>query len=261
MYKNYIVLFIITFFSFFSVSAQTISQLDAESVFKEYQANGTFVLFDLQKNNYAVYNLMRARTAYLPASTFKILNSLIGLEVKAVKDTAEIIKWDGVKRQFPDWNKDHSMKTAFKASCVPFYQEVARRIGEKRMQAFVTKANYGNKIIAGGIDQFWLTGGLRITTFQQIDVLRRLYENKLPFTVQNQEIVKDMMIYEKTENYTIRAKTGWAFEANLGWWVGYVETGNKIYFFAMNMDIVSMEEAAKRIPLTKAILKKAGILW
>lgn len=64
--------------------------------------------------------------------------------------------------------------------------------------------------------------------------IRKLYEEKLPFSKRNMEIVKRVMISEVTDNFTIRAKTGWTRENNIntGWWVGYLETNNNTYFFA-----------------------------
>ncbi|MCB1718370.1 MAG: class D beta-lactamase, partial [Candidatus Competibacteraceae bacterium] len=118
---------------------------------------------------------------FLPASTFKILNSLIALEVGAVADVDEELAWDGVDRGWTEWNRDHSMRTAIRVSAVWFYQELARRVGAERMRELVAKAGYGNRDVAGAIDTFWLDGAIRITPREQVAFLERLYRGDLPF--------------------------------------------------------------------------------
>jgi len=233
---------------------------ELKKFFDEAKVNGCFLLYDLQAEKYIGYNLKRAKKPFLPASTFKILNSIIALETGVVKNENEIIKWDGMKRQFEVWNKDYSMKDAFAASTVWFYQEIARRIGHDKMQKFVNSAKYGNQNINGGIDQFWLTGDLRISAKEEIDFLVKFHKYKLPFSRKTINTVKEISINEKTDKYILRAKTGWAFEAKLGWWVGYIERDHGVYFFALNIDIAKDEDAAKRIPLTKSILRELRII-
>ncbi len=226
--------------------------------FQKEGVKGTFLLYDIKQNGYLVYNSQRAKSPFVPASTFKIFNSLVALETGVVRDENEVIKWDGVKRDFPQWNKDQTMRTAIKDSVVWFYQELARRIGQQRMQRYINIANYGNRDISGGIDHFWLDGGLRITPKEQIDFLVKLQQNKLPFSQRSIKIVKDIIINEKTSDYVLRGKTGW--EKQVGWYVGYLERGSDVYFFATNMDIANPEDAKARIAITKSILQDLGLI-
>jgi len=236
-----------------------ITQFQIDSIFTANKVNGTLVLHDLKNQKNYVHNNARANKGFLPASTFKIPNSLIGLETKAVKDENEIIKWDGVVRSFESWNKDHSMKTAIKVSCLPFYQEIAKRIGKTRMQQWVNKINYGNKNITENIDDFWLVGNLRITAFEQIDFLKKLYENKLPFSENTLKVVKEILILEQTEKYTLSGKTGWASKEKIGSWVGYLEANNNVYFLAMNIDMPDDSYLSKRLLIAKAVFKTAKL--
>jgi beta-lactamase class D len=142
---------------------------------------------------------------------------------------------------------------------------MARRIGQGPMQHYVDVANYGNRNIAGGLDHFWLDGMLRITAKDQIDLLVKLYRNQLPFSARAISIVKDILINEKADNYTLRAKTGWVGLGDrsvpqIGWWVGYVERGTRAYFFAMNIDIKKDEDAAARMTITRNILHEMKII-
>lgn len=239
-----------------------ISQKDFKRIFDEHGVHGTFLVYDMQKNTHTAFNEKRTRTPFLPASTFKVPNSLIILESGTVKDENEIIKWDGVKRFYDKWNADHDLKSALKYSAVWVYQELARRVGMKKMQHWLDKINYGNRKIAGEIDTFWLEGGLRITAHQQIDFLKKLYTNRLPFSQRSMDIVKEILIVEKTDAYTLRAKTGWAarVKPQIGWYVGWLERGDEIYLFAMNIDVLKNEDTKARYAITKKVFQTMGLM-
>ena len=151
---------------------------------------GTFVGYKVDEDLVIASDKDRSGQAMLPASTFKIPNSVIALETGVVGDPdKDIFKWDGVVRSIEAWNRDHTLRSAIAASAVPVYQEIARRIGADRMQKFVDLFGYGNRDIGGGIDQFWLTGNLRISPIQQIDFVDRLRRGKLPVSKRSQELV------------------------------------------------------------------------
>jgi beta-lactamase class D len=259
--KFYIVLVLFVVSSIYPQKVE--ENKDLKKYFDEYGHEGCFVLYDLKKDSYIKYNLQRCAEEFIPASTFKIFNSLVGLETGAVKDEFEIFKWDSVNRFYNSWNQDLDMVNAFKYSGVWYYQELARRIGEKQMQHYISLNQYGNQNISGGIDMFWLDGGLRISADEQIEMLKKLYHNKLEFSQRSMDIVKRIMIYDKTDEYTIRAKTGWALriEDQVGWFVGYVEKSSDIYFFAINLESKKPEEGfISRKEITFKILKELGIL-
>lgn len=241
--------------------------------FRELGVTGSILIEDLKhdplrglRQRTYQHNPQRNSTAFLPASTFKILNSLISLETGVISDELQILTWDGIQRQIPAWNRDLNMREAIKLSAVWFYQVLARRVGYDRMQKWVTQVGYGNSKIGSkeDIDKFWLQGELRITPQAQIQFLRRLYKNELPFSQRSLSIVKDILIVEKTPDYTIRAKTGWVgFEGGkpeIGWYVGYLEKGDNPYFFATNIDIQNPKDASARIELTRRCFRDLGLL-
>ncbi|HKB86194.1 MAG TPA: penicillin-binding transpeptidase domain-containing protein, partial [Ignavibacteriaceae bacterium] len=139
--------------------------------YDNHKVTGCIVIYELNENKYVIYNKERCDQRFLPASTFKILNSLIALETGVIKDENEIIPWDSVARQFDKWNSDQTLRTAIKYSAVWAYQELARRIGQERMQHFVDTVRYGNCNIGGGIDHFWLDGALQISPIEQVEFL------------------------------------------------------------------------------------------
>lgn len=235
-----------------------------EAHFDAWDAEGAFVLYDLRQDRYLRYNPGRCATRYLPASTFKIFNALVALETGVLADAEVVIPWDGVERGYDAWNRDHNLRTAFGVSAVWFYQEVARRVGAERMRAFVAQERYGNADIGGGIDRFWLDGALRISADEQVAFLRRLYEGNLPaFSPGTVATVKDIMKMEEGDGYTLRGKTGWAvYEGvNYGWLVGYVEKGDDVFFFAMQLESPDpdFDMVAARNAITYGILAELGI--
>ncbi|WP_148215780.1 class D beta-lactamase [Acaryochloris marina] len=230
--------------------------------FQDLKVNGSILIYDLKRNRTYQHNPARNTQPFLPASTFKILNSLIALETGVIANDLAILTWDGVERSFPTWNRDLNLQTAFKVSAVWFYQVLARRIGFQRMQQWVTKVGYGNQSIgkADEIDTFWLTGDLRISPTEQIQFLQRLYRNELPFSESAIATVKQIMIVEQTPEYTIRAKTGWALQPGIGWYVGYVEQNDNVYFFATNLDIGDQKDLPARAEVTRRSLKALNLL-
>jgi beta-lactamase class D len=211
----------------------TVIREDFKKYYDQYKVQGSFVLYDSNHDKYIVYHPGQLSQSFTPASTFKICNSLIGLETGVIKDENFIIPWDKVVRN-PVWDQDHDLKTAFKNSTVWYYQELARRVGGEKMKFFLDKTKYGNADTTGGIDKFWLEGGLRISPMQQIDFLKRLHQNNLPFSQRSMDIVKNIMIRKDTLDYVLRAKFGWGGQESkdIGWYVGYIIKKDQVYFFA-----------------------------
>jgi beta-lactamase class D len=233
--------------------------------FADAGTDGTFVGYLIDDYKIIASDKDRSGEAKLPASTFKIPNSLIALETGVVEDPdKDVFKWDGVKRAIEAWNKDHTMRTAIAASAVPVYQEIARRIGEGRMQKYVDLFEYGNRNIGGGIDQFWLTGDLRIDPVQQVDFVDRLRRGALPISKRSQQLVRDILPVTKVGEAVIRAKSGLlgaeVGKPSLGWMVGWSEKGSAQTVFALNLDVREPRHIADRMTLTQACLADIGAI-
>lgn len=235
---------------------------DWEKYFTKYKAEGTFMLFDNSQGTFQVYNIDRARQQFTPASTFKIFNSLVGLQSGVITDTSMVIKWDGITRE-PGWNEDLSMNRAFKASAVPYYQEVARRITKPVMQKWLDSVKYGNMKISR-IDTFWLDNSLLISPDEELGFVKKLYFDQLPFTKTAMEAVRSVMLQEKTDKYMLSYKTGWGQlgKKNIGWIVGWVEENKHPTFFVLNMESEDPKFDMTHISLDvmRQILLDAGYL-
>lgn len=238
--------------------------------FDENHLTGCFAIMDNGTGEFTVYNLPRYRdSAYLPASTFKIVNSLIGLQTGRITSDSMVIPWDGVTRRVADWNKDLNMYSAFQVSSLPYYQEVARRIGKDTMQFWLDSLHYGSGKkdtlckITGPIDSFWINNTLKITPDENLGLVKKLYFNELPFFKLYQEKVKQAMLFENNANYKLAYKTGWGFtEQNhsLGWIVGWIEENNHPYFFVLNVESpdADYDMRTARMKILKDILKQMG---
>jgi len=237
--------------------------------FDDNKVDGCFTLLNNADGKVTVYNMALDTQRFLPASTFKIVNSLIGLQTGKIVNDTMMIKWDGKVRIFPggdtakDWNKDMGMTEAFKVSCLPYYQEVARRIGKDTMRAWIDSIGYGNKNINGPVDSFWINNTLKISPDEQLGLVKRLYFDQLPFRKSVHEMVRNVMMQEDNTAYKLSYKTGWGFDEqknNIGWQVGWIEENNHVYFFVTFVKAgpgyVDMRAIRKNI--TTGILKQLG---
>lgn len=226
---------------------------------------GTILIYDTRANESMAGHVERIDRQLIPASTFKILNSLIALETGVVADANTVLKWDGVVRERTELNRDLDLATAFRLSAVPQFQELARRIGLERMQRYVDAVGYGNRDLSGGVDRFWLSGGLRISPREQVELLARLYRGDLPFSERSMATVKAIMALEPPATPLIRAKTGWAVlpeRANVGWWVGWVDGPDGAHVFATALEAESPGPAflPARQAVTREVLTQLGVL-
>jgi beta-lactamase class D len=231
--------------------------------FEAAGVGGTIVVVDERNGGRWVSNAERARTRFLPASTFKISHALFALDAGVVRDEFQMFEWDRTERPIQGWNADQDLRSSMRHSVVWVYEEIARAIGEERERQYLRRIDYGNADPSGGIERFWLDGALRISAEEQVRFLQRLYRNALPFEVEHQRLVKDVIIVEAGRDWILRAKTGWRarVEPQVGWWVGWVERPDGAVFFALNIDMPNgAADLAKREGIARAILRSIDAL-
>jgi beta-lactamase class D len=219
--------------------SSAIYRQDLQQILDSVQVKGSVLVYDPQSKRSWSNDFSRCNLGFLPASTFKIVNSIIALETGVVENDSTLFSWNGEKRRLPVWEQDLIFRDAFQVSCVPCYQEIARKIGVRRMKEFLDKLDYGNMVVdSGNIDIFWLEGDSRISMNQQLVFLERLYNAELPVSERTIRIIKRMMILEKNTGYTFSGKTGWAVRNgnNTGWFVGYLEKNNQVYYIVTNIE-------------------------
>jgi len=155
---------------------------EVAAIFAGAAVDGAFVLRNADSNECMGFNRVRAEKRFVPASTFKIANALIGLATGAVASVDDILPYTGPAQPFiAEWKKDMGLREAMAISNVPIFQELARRIGLERMRESVRTLNYGNKTIGDSVDSFWLNGPLKISAIEQTRFLANLAQEALPF--------------------------------------------------------------------------------
>jgi beta-lactamase class D len=212
---------------------------DFQQIIDSADVTGSILVYDPQIHTSYSNDFKWCEIGFLPASTFKIPNSIIALETRVVENDSILFRWNGEKRRLPAWEHDLTFIDAFRVSCVPCYQEIARKIGSKRMNEYLKKLNYGNMIVdSSNIDVFWLEGESRISMNQQLDFITRYYNQELPISTRTWGILKRMMEIENNGIYIFSGKTGWSIRNgnNSGWFVGYLESKNSVYFIVTNIE-------------------------
>ena len=242
------------------------SSSNLQGIFDENKITGSITVYDY-KNKIWIYSSEEdSSIRKLPASTFKIPNSLIFLEEGVLRDENETLEWDRVERYNEKWNADLNLREAFKYSALWFYIKGSERVEKEKYREYLHEFAYGNQEISGQNKAFWIDGSLTISPKEQINFLVNLYEEKFPVSKKTYETVKDIMINEKNKDYVLRGKTGWGRDGsqNVIWYVGYLETGENVYFYATRIINKSESETAYLLELRKEItfdaFRRLGII-
>ncbi|MGB5064121.1 MAG: class D beta-lactamase [Candidatus Competibacter sp.] len=253
-------LFITLFIAFFSVQSVAEDQAIAK-LFAQQGVDGTIVISSLHSEQTFIHNDPRANRRFTAASTFKILNTLIVLEEKAISGKDDVFKWDGHIYPISNWNHDQTLESAFKVSCVWCFQELARKVGVEKYRSYLRKSAYGELHEPFVETTFWLDGSLEVSAMEQVKFLKKVYQRSLPFSASSYETLRQIMVVEQTPTFTIRAKTGVASNSKpkIGWYVGYVETTKDVWFFALNLDIRDEKDIPLRLKLTREALETKRI--
>jgi beta-lactamase class D len=246
----------------------TVNNVDIDDSLKQYfdarGAKGTFGMFDNSRGTFTIYDLESFRKRYSPASTFKIVNALVGLQTGRLTSDSSVIPWDGITRERTEWNKDLSLFDAFRVSAVPHFQSLARQIGKDTMKYWLDTLAYGNKRMGGRVDDFWLDTTLLISPDEQLGLVKRLYFKQLPFRASVQESVKRMMIRENNAKWQLAWKTGTITNeqgVTQGWMVGWIEENRHVYPFVLHLELEKGREAdmpVVREQILRDILKSLG---
>lgn len=255
----------------FIVSFTASAQIDFTKPFKDCNIDGSTTIYDYKNKKWLFSDKNDANIATQPASTFKVINLLIALETGVIKDENAVINWVGstdttLYGYRPDIYKDMTVKEAFEVSAGWVFIELAKKIGKERYQKYLKLCNYGNQNLTHQDADFWNFGPFAISPANQVEFMIKVYEEKLPFSKRNMAILKQVMITEKSEQYSIRSKTGWTRVSgiDIGWWVGYVERSDNVYFFATRIikkrSTVNPNFGHCRKDITKNILRQLKAL-
>ncbi len=234
--------------------------IDLSSCFQGYE--GSFVLYDMAQDTWNIYDMDRAALRVSPDSTYKIYDALIGLEAGVITPEVSTMEWNRELYPFQEWNADQTLQSAMSASVNWYFQEIDKQLGTSAIDRYIREIRYGNENTKGGLSSYWMESSLKISPIEQVELLRKLYENNLGFGIQNVNAVKDSILLSSSEAGNLYGKTGTGCidgkDVN-GWFVGYVEAPDNTWFFAANIaanDDASGNSAAE---ITQHILSKINI--
>ena len=200
--------------------------------------NGTAVFYSPDENTYNIHNKELVNEQISPYSTFKIINSLMGLSQEVVTSAESKLGYEGTAYWKEEWNKDITFEEAFKESCVWYYEKIMDSLDKEYVQETLTNLKYGNSDISAwnkeGHNTFWISSSLKISPIEQVKVLETIFEGKSSFEAKDVELVREFMLVESNENYSVYGKTGSAKDTN-ACFTGFVEDDGKRTYFAVRI--------------------------
>ena len=241
-------------------SHKNINVIDLSSCFQGYE--GSFVLYNMAQDTWNIYDMDRAALRVSPDSTYKIYDALIGLEAGVITPEDSTMEWNRELYPFQEWNTDQTLQSAMSASVNWYFQEIDKQLGTSAIDRYIREIRYGNENTKGGLSSYWMESSLKISPIEQVELLRKLYENSLGFRTKNIDTVKDSILLSSSKAGNLYGKTGTGcidgMDVN-GWFIGYVEAPDNTWFFAANIaanDDASGNSAAE---ITRHILSKINI--
>jgi beta-lactamase class D len=211
-----------------------------------------FLLFDLKKDQFVeVINEKRCEQRFPAASTFKVALSVMAFDSGVFKnETTPAFRWDGEKSVIESWNKDQYPTSWMRDSVVWVSQLLTAKMGEEKVKNYLSKFAYGNQDFSAGLKYAWLTpapfiqepmaNSLKISAYEQISFLKKLWRGELKVTPESQSFTKKLMTIDvSSQGNTLTGKTGSGFrDANhdlrLGWFVGHLESEKSEYLVVLN---------------------------
>ena len=246
---------------YFNDSNQSISYIDLREDFNEY--DGSFVLYDVTTDSWQIYNKDLAATRISPASTFKIYAALLGLETGIITPEESQLSWRGQKYRYDTWNADQTLESAMRNSVTWYFQDIDQKVGLSSIKNYVHEIGYGNQIVSGETSSYWMNSSLKISPIEQVETLKKFYYNEFHFSPENIEAVKNSICLYSTPGASLYGKTGTLevrHQNTSGWFIGFIEKSDHIYFFATNIESEKNTTGPIASELTLSILSKLH-LW
>ena len=239
---------------------KNISLLDVSAIFGSY--DGSFVLYDNHLDSWKIYNLEEANKRIPPDSTYKIYDALLGIESGIITPEHSSMAWNGEHFSYSAWENDQDLNSAMQNSVNWYFQTMDSQLGLNKIQEFLNEIEYGNQTTSSNLKLYWSDFSLKISPIEQVELLKKFNTNGFHLHSQNVLSVKNAIKIVGTSDGTFYGKTGTGCidgqDIN-GWFIGYIETSDNIYYFATNIQSDSNATGKKALEITSAILKKLHI--
>ena len=259
--RYFILAIILTIHLAGTAEAQTLSNEKFAQIFSGY--NACFLMESISDGKRLVYNEAKKDKRMAPCSTFKIFNSLTALDTKVVDNEFSGKRYDGTVYSIKSWMRDQTLQSAITNSCLWYFQKVAEDIGVERMSSYLKRVGYGNQVISGGIKNFWINDSLQISPEEQLNFIKGLVKEELPFKKRSMAIVRGMLRDKETPHGVMYGKTGSNWKDGkkfLGWYVGYLSTPQDVFIFATNIEAEDNAWGPVAKKLTRKVFSEMGLL-
>lgn len=224
--------------------------------FDSAQVQGSFAFLNNQIGDIHVYNMKIDTLRVSPGGTFKIAETLIGVETARLTDGSTVLKNTGDSS-----TRGITLKEAFDQNNLAFFQDLAKKIGPDTMQIWMDSLKYGN-MKTQPFDSFWINGQLKISPDEQLGLMYKIYFDQLHFQKYAQDIVRQLMLKEDNTLYKLSYTTSEAMDGNqpLAWICGWIEENRHVYFFVSVIKSEQQKEDLQKVVLriTKNILSAKG---
>lgn len=229
--------------------------LDLSNAFNNI--NGCAVLYSPSENKYSLYNKDMAEQEASPYSTFKIIAALVGLHNNIIKDETSTMNYNGTQYRNSQWNGNLTLEKAFQTSCVWYFYQIINSVGEETVKKELGELKYGNCDVSEWegsrinpyeeLNGFWLGSSLKISPYEQVEVLSKIFEGKSFYDDESIEILKKIMLIQDNEEKKIYGKTGSRSNGE-AWFIGFAEKGKQRQYFAVYLnDSLQKEEVSSSV--------------
>ena len=240
---------------------KNITYVDLSSEFNEYK--GSFVLYDSNNDTWTIYNKDAALERITPNSTYKIYDALLGLESGIITPEHSKMTWNGEDYPFDTWESNQDLSSAMHSSVNWYFQNIDNIVGMDNVRAYLEDIGYGNQQTSNDTDLYWTDFSLKISPIEQVELLKKFYQNTFGFSSKNINTVKDAILIASTPDGTLSGKTGTGRvdgQDTNGWFIGYIEKSGHVYYFATNIQGTSNTTGSTATEVSLSILSDMG-LW
>ncbi|MBD8565145.1 class D beta-lactamase [Oxalobacteraceae sp. CFBP 8763] len=177
-----------------------------------------------------------------PVSIFNIAVSLMGFDAGILQDAhtpalpfkAGYVDWQ------PSWRATTDPTSWIRNSTVWYAQQVTSRLGERRVQDYVGRFDYGNQDLTGGVDMAWIASSLQVSPREQAAFLRKVANRELPVSAHAFDMTAQLLrLPTLADGWQVYGKTGTASgdgagdnRRALGWFVGWATKDGRTVVFA-----------------------------
>lgn len=213
--------------------------------------NGCAVLYSPSENKYSLYNKEMAEQEVSPYSTFKVISTLIGLHNNIIKDETSTMNYNGTQYPNTEWNGNLTLQQAFQTSCIWYFHQIIYGVGEEQVKKELSELEYGNCDVSEWegssinpyeeLNGFWLGSSLKISPYEQVAVLAKIFEGESFYDSDSVEILKKIMLIQDSEERKIYGKTGSSSNGE-AWFIGFTEKGQQREYFAIYLNDSSQKE-------------------